>query len=131
MCILRFQKPNAAFKAECFIRQRAHRAYIDDISDEIVFQCFVYVGRNLGMLTAVKDSVLAFVGELIGCKHAAVAKYAAGHVQLNIRTDIVLFECAAVEFETCAFLSVFIAQILKLTFACLVTDRAIERVIDQ
>ena len=83
------------------------------------------------MVATVENAVLAFFGYLIGNVHAAVAEYAARHVQLDKGAEINLFKGATWKFVTGSFFSVLVAQILQVAFAGLVADGAIEGVVDE
>ena len=83
------------------------------------------------MVTPVEYAMLTFVGKLISHIHAAVAKNATRHMQLNVWTDVVFLKRSACEFVTCSFATMFVAEILKVTFTGLVADWTIERVVDK
>ena len=61
MRIYRLKEPNAVFEPEGLIRQRTHRAYVDDIPDKVVVQRCLDIGSDLGMVAAVEYSVNALV----------------------------------------------------------------------
>src|SRR5450631_3967436 len=83
------------------------------------------------MIATVEDSVLAFFCELVCYKHTAETEDATRHMQLNIGTDIVFFECPSLEFVSGSFSTVFITQVLQGTLAGLVADGAVQRMVDQ
>jgi hypothetical protein len=83
------------------------------------------------MITPVKHSVFTLFSQLIRNIHATVTKNAARHVKLYIWTEVVLFESTPFKFVPCCFGAVLVAEILQVTFARLVADWAIQRMIDE
>jgi hypothetical protein len=75
--------------------------------------------------------VNSFVGKLVSGEYTAIAKNAAGHVQLNIGTQIVLFKCTPWKFISGTFLTMFITQVLQVAFPGLVADGTIQGMVDE
>src|SRR6185437_15605793 len=65
MRIHRLQKPNAILEPKGLIRQRPHRAHIDDIADKIIVQRLLDKGRDLGMIAAIEYPMHALLRQLI------------------------------------------------------------------
>src|ERR1700712_1134090 len=86
---------------------------------------------NFRMIAAVENSVFAVRGKLIGDVHAAVAEDATRHVQLDVWTDVVFLKGSPFKLIPGAFGPVIVTQVLQRTFVGLVTDRAVERMIDE
>src|ERR1700761_3109494 len=61
MRVYGFQEPNAVLEAEGPVRQRPHRAHVDDIADKVMVQGLLYIGGDLGMVSAVEDAVFSFI----------------------------------------------------------------------
>ena len=83
------------------------------------------------MVAAMKDSVHAIVSQLLRHINTAVTKDTPGHVQFDIRTDVNFLKSTTLKFVARTFRTMFKSQILKMAFACLVADRAIQWVIEQ
>src|SRR5665213_87160 len=131
VCVLGFQKPDPVFEPESFIRQCAHGTNIDHVPDKVVFQRLMNIGRNFRMISSVQNTVFAFLGELIGHIHATVTEDAAGHVQLNIGTYVVLFKYTSFKLVPGSLFAVIVTQILQGTFSGLIADGTIQRMIDE
>ena len=82
------------------------------------------------MVPAVEYPVYALVRELVGHMGAAVTEDTTCHMQLYIRTDILLFKCPSFEFVAVAFFAMFVAQVLHVTFTGLIAKWAIERMVE-
>src|SRR5574343_493756 len=124
-------KPYTILESEGFIGERSYRTNINDVADKIVIQTFLNIGRDLGMIPAIEHTMYPLIGYLISRKHTTVAKNTAGHVELDILTQIVFLKRTTFEFVAGSFAAVFIAEVLQMTFTGLVTNGAIQRVIDQ
>src|SRR5688572_14602401 len=83
------------------------------------------------MIAAVKYAMFAFVSYLVRYINASIAKNATGHMQLDEWTKIHSVECSPFKFVTCTFFAMLVAEILQVTFSCLIADGTIKRVIDQ
>src|SRR5690606_22473797 len=131
VCIYRFQEPNTVFESESFIGQSTHRTNINHVSDEFIVQRFSQISRNFSVITTEHHTVLTTTGNLVSCFHATVTQNTTVHMQLDFVSDVLRLKCSSFEFVSCFFFSVFVAQILQLTFSGLVTNRTIQRVVDQ
>jgi hypothetical protein len=67
-----FEEPDAVFEPEGLVRKGAYRADVDDVADKVVVERFLNIGGDLGMVTAIENSVRAFVRQLIGRKDTAI-----------------------------------------------------------
>ena len=83
------------------------------------------------MVATAENAMLPLLRNLIGGVHTTVTKDAAGHVQLYVRPEVVLLESAPLELVAGACFTMFVTQILQVTFASLIANGAIERVIDE
>src|SRR5690606_2332054 len=131
VCIYRFQKPNTVFETESFIGQSTHRTNINHVSDEFIVQSFSQISRNFSVITTEHYTMFATIGNLVCRFHTTITQNTTVHVQLDFISDVLRRKCSSFEFVSCLFFSVFVAQILQLTFSCLVANRTIQRVVDQ
>src|ERR1044071_1229475 len=69
--------------------------------------------------------------ELLRYLYAAITKYAAVHVQLDLITNIDHFIFAPFEFKTGICFSVLVTQVLELALPRLIANRTIQGVIDE
>ena len=131
VCVHRLREPYTVLKAEGFIGEGANWTNINHVTDEFVVEGLLYISCDLRMISPVEDTMFAFVGELVRCIYATIAKDTTRHVQLDIITQVVRSKCAAFEFVTGTLFAMLIAEILQVAFTCLVADGAVERVVDQ
>ena len=112
-------------------RQRPHRAQVDDVALKVRIQRFVQVTGDLGILAAPRLTHLVNARDLGREAHAAGAGNAAGHLGRHQRAEVQILGRAlgfAVAREVDAIRH---RLILKVAFAALIADRAVERVVDE
>ncbi|MNR14959.1 hypothetical protein D3C85_1314630 [compost metagenome] len=83
------------------------------------------------MISAVHHTMNPVICQLICHIYTTVTQDTAVHVQFDLISDIDRIKGSAFLFVARSFFSVFETKILQMTFTCLVTNRAIQRVIDQ
>ena len=83
------------------------------------------------MVASIQNTMHSFISQLIRNISAAITKYAPHHVQLNVLTYIFFDKCSSFKLVSCTCLAMLITQVLQMTFACLITDGTIKRMIDQ
>src|SRR5690606_28261183 len=131
VCVHRLQEPNTVFETESFVGQSTHRTNINHVSDEFIVQSFSQISRNFSVITTEHHTVFTTTGNLVSRFHTTVTQNTTVHMQLDFISDVLRLKCSSFEFVSCLFFSVFVAQILQLTFSCLVANRTIQRVVDQ
>ncbi len=123
--------PGARAIAERLGIERAHRAQVDDVARELVFDGALDVGADLHVLAAARGAELLDAGDLGGEAHAARAVNAARHVGGHQRTQVLVLDHALAFVEARHVAAEAHGQILQLALATLVADRAIERMVDE
>ena len=73
------QLPRASVKGVGLRGQRAHRAHINQIARQFAFDCFLKIGGDFRILTAVDEAEIIDAGDLRGETHAARALNTPGH----------------------------------------------------
>src|SRR5690554_924113 len=131
MCIHRFGKPYPVLEAEGLVSQGTHRTYINHISGEIIVNRFLDIGRNFCPVTTVHNTVYPLLGQLICHKYTAETHDTTVHVQLDFISYIYTVKCTFGKFISGFSYPMLIRQVLQITFACLVTYRAIQWMVDQ
>ena len=71
-----------------------------------------------------------FIRNLVGRIHTTIAQNTARHVQLYVRANIPLLERPAIFFVTGRCFTMIEGKVLQITLTGLITDRAVERVVD-
>ena len=125
------QLPGAGGKRIGFRGQRTNRAKIDDIALQVRIQRLVQVGGDLRIFAATGLTHLSDAGDFSGETHAAGAGNAAGHGGADQRSQIQIIHGTLGFTEAGEVDAIGHRLILQVAFAALVTDRAIERVVDQ
>lgn len=112
MSIHWIEEPHPAFEAESPVSKRAHGAYVNHVSAEIVVNRSLNIGTDLHMVSTVEDAVYALVSELIGDVYTTEAHDTARHVELDVRANVNFFERAALKFIPRAGFAVLKCEIL-------------------
>ena len=73
----------------------------------------------------------AMIGDLICNKNTTVAKNTARHVQLYFIADVYFIKFTTVKLVTCFNCTMIKSQVLKIALPGLVTNRAIQRMVQQ
>src|SRR3546814_10709158 len=107
------------------------RAEIDDIARKLAGQRPFEVRRDLHVLAAADRAPLLHPGDFLGEADAARALDAAGHEGLDHRPHIFLADRPLVLLEARVAATIGHGLVLKVAFAALVADRAIEWVVDE
>ena len=125
------QFPRARRETERLGGQRPDRAQINHVAGQFGIHAAIEKGTDLGMLAAPQAAKLHDTGDLFAETHAARAVDAARHFGGDQRADVLVLHHALHLGVTRGVLAVAQRQILQFALAALVTDRAIERMIDQ
>src|SRR5688572_22450706 len=116
--------PSARAIAVRLVVQCADGAKVDDVAGELVVDALLYVRADLGPIAAKIGAELLDAGDLRAEAHAARAMDAARHVGRHERPQVLVFDDAlplGVARHTAAEAH---REILQLTFAALIADRA-------
>src|SRR5690606_10352841 len=124
-------KPNTVFKAKRFVRQCAHRTYVNDIAREVVVDSVLDVRGNFGSVATADDAMYAFLGQLVSYVHATITENTARHVQLYFVTDVDLIKRAPLKLITGSFHAVLVREVLQMAFSGLVANRTVQRVVNK
>ena len=111
--------------------QRAHGAQVDDIALHIAVERLVQIGDDLAVLAAAGLAHLGDARHFGGETHAAGARNAARHRRAHKRAEVDVIHGALWLFEPRLGNAVGHGLILKVAFAALIANRAIERVVDE
>ena len=111
--------------------QCADRAQVDHIGRKLVFRGLFEIGRDLHVLAAPDRADLVHARDFLAEAHAAGAVDAAGHDRLDQRPHIFLGHRALVLVIARGAATIGHRLILKVAFAALVADRAVERMVDE
>ena len=126
------QFPGAGAVAERPAGQGANRAGVDHVARQFGINRLADKGFNFCMLAAVRHAKFHDTGDFLAEAHAACALDAAAHfLHRNQGADILASHYALFFFVTRSAATITDCNILQLTLATLVADRAIQRVVDQ
>ena len=126
------QLPGAGAVAERFAGQRAHRANVDHVAGQLGVDRHADEGFNLRMFATVRHTKLHHAGDFLAKTHATRAVDAAAHLfHRDQWADILVKNHTFFFFVTRPAAAITHRQVLQLTLSALVTNWAIERVIDQ
>ena len=123
--------PRACFEAVRPRQQGTDRAKIDQIAGQFAGQRTFEIGGDLGIFAAEQHAHLRRARDLVRKADAARALDAAGHRRLDDRSHIFVFDRALVFVIAAVPATISHGLVLKIAFAALVADRAIERVVDE
>src|SRR5690606_36491945 len=104
---------------------------VDHVAREVVVNRLLYIGADLSVIAAVEDPVNAVICDLIRDIGTAVTQDATRHMQLDLVAYLVRFERSAFFLIARVGHAMRVGEVLKITFAGLIADRAIEGVIEQ
>ena len=125
------QFPRTSGERVRFRNQSTNRAEVNDVALHVRIECLVQVRCNLCIFATARLTHLGDTSDLSGKAHTPGARNTTGHVGFNERAEVQVVRRTfrfAVAREVYA---VSHCLILKVAFATLVTDRAIQRVVDQ
>ena len=111
--------------------QRADGADIDEVAGEFGAERFFDIGADFHRLAPAGGAEFGHAGHFGGEADAAGALDAARHHRFDERADILVLHRALLLVEAGAVLAIGHGLVLQVTFAALVADWAIERVVDQ
>ena len=124
--------PGAGLVTEGFAGQRADRADVDHVARQFGVHALADEGFDLGVLAAVRHAELHDASDLLAESHAAGTVDAAAHLLHGDQRPHVLAEHDALFFFVAGGATAIAhGQILELAFPALVTDGAIQWVVDQ
>ena len=129
--------PRPRLEPVILCRDGAHRTHIHQVSREQRVHALLLEGRDLAPISAIDDVDLRIGVDFPHEPHASRAENAAVAIEHQRRTEVhVGFHPFAVEHAPGKFHPAFVGteavpEVLQRTLAALVTDRAVERVIDQ
>ena len=107
-----------------------YRTNVNYISDEIIVQCFFDISRNFRMISSVHHAMFTFFVNWSASK--TQRKHMMHLFMCNwILSPISIGSKVLLKIQSRFFQTVIIAQILKFTFTCLVTNWTIQWVVDQ
>ena len=123
--------PGAGGEGIGFGCQRTNGAKINNISGQFAIQSLLQIGGNFHIFAAVDRAQILHPGHFRCKPDAARTMDAAGHGRLDQRTHV-LFRDGAFQLKITAGAGpVGHGLILQITFAALIADRAIQRMIDK
>ena len=125
------QFPGTGGKGVGFRDQRAHRTQVDDVALQVAVQRLAQIAGDLGILATAGLAHLGDARHLGGETDAACAADAARHVRFDQRTQVQILGCALGLAVARKIHAIGHRLILKIAFAALVADRAIQRVVDE
>ena len=127
----RGQLPRAGLELEHLVGQRADRTDVDHVARQLGGQRLAIVGADLQVLTAVHATQLLGTGNFVSEAHATGALDAAGHLGGDQRAHVLVGHHALALVEAAVRAAVAQRHVLQLALAALVTDRAVQRMVDQ
>ena len=126
------QLPGARRITERLGGQRAHRANINHVAGQFGIHRLANKGRNFGMHITVDHAQFHHAGHFLTETYATRAMDAAAHLFHRNEWANVLMEYNVLFFGVArTALTITDRQILQLAFAALITDRAIQRMVNQ
>ncbi len=126
------QLPGAGAVAEGLAGERADRADVDHVARQLGVDRTTDEGLDLGMLAAVGHAQFHHAGDFLAEAHAAGALDAAAHfLHGDQRADVLGEHHALFFFVARLARAIAHGQVLQLALTALVTDRAVQRVVDQ
>src|SRR5215472_426891 len=129
LCLL--QLPRASDEGIGLRCQRSDRAKIDDVGGQLRVERELDIGRDLHILATTGSAKLLDPSDLGHETNAARAMNAAGHMGFDQGAEILVADGPLVLLEPATVETVSHRLVLQIALAALVTNRAIERVIDQ
>ena len=123
--------PRTRLEAEHLVGQRAHRAHVDHVAGQLGGQRLAVEGTDLQVFAAVHAAQFVGAGDFGRHPDAAGAVDAAGHFAGDQRAQIFIGHGALALDKPVDRTAIAQRQILQLAFATLVTDRAVQRMVDQ
>src|SRR5215831_3220031 len=111
--------------------QRSDRTKIDDVGGQLRVERQLDISRDLHILATTGGPKLLNAGDLGHETNAARAMNAAGHMGFDQWTEILVANGPLVLLEPATVETVSHRLVLQIALAALVTNRAVERVIDQ
>ena len=124
--------PGTRAVTERLARERAHRADVDHVARQLGIHRLPDKGFDFGVFTTVRHAQLHHAGHFLAKAHAAGAVDATAHfLHGNQRTDVLVEHHALLFFVARGTAAVAHGQILQLAFTALVTNGAIQRVVDE
>ena len=82
------------------------------------------------MITTPQYAMHAMISDLISNHHTTITEDAPVHIEFDMITNINRFESSSILNSSCLLKAVLIREILKIAFAGLIADRAIEGMIN-
>ena len=125
------QFPGTGLEAERPGGQGAHRADINHIARQFGFKRALDIGTDFHVLAAARRTQFQLAGHFLQQSDTAGAMDTTRHVGGNQRTDERVPDHAFVFGKARHVTAIFQCQVLQFAFTTLVTDRAIQRVVDQ
>ena len=127
-----FQEPDAHFETEIGRGERGYRADIDRVKRVIVFQPFAGVRGQHGVTASIDEPDDVVVRDLLTETNATRAENAAFVIERDSRPEHNIFRFLHFVLQKARLRSAEIdAELLQSTFAGLVANRTIERMIDE
>ena len=123
--------PRPRLEAEWLGSQRTDRTDIDDISRQLGFQRAGHIGANLEVLTPAGTTKLRQARHFITEPHAAGAVNTTGHIRRDQRPEVLVFHHPLSFIEARYVAAVAHGNVLQLTLAALIANRAVERMVDE
>ena len=125
------EEPHALLIEEVLIAQRTDRAQVDNVAREFVVQGKARQNIDLFVAAAVDDHQLARAADLAAEAHAARAHHATVDEQGDGIPHVAAAAGERADVGAALVLPMLEVIILQTAFACLVADRAVDRMIDQ
>lgn len=106
-------------------------AKVNDIAGKLVVDHSLNVGRNFILLAAHDLTKSKLTSDQLGEADASSAVNAAGHRCLDQRSEVLVLDTALVLHEAAFCVAVDSRDVLEITLATLVTNRAVKRMISK
>ena len=127
-----FQEPDAHFEAEIGRSQRAHGANVDGVKRIIVAQRPARMRGQNCVTAAIHEPKYVVMRDLLAKTDAARAENAALVVKRHPRAELHRFRLFHFVLQETRFRTAIVdTEFLQTTFASLIADRAIKRVVDE
>ena len=123
--------PRAHLEDLRLLQKRADRADVREIARELARDRALEIGGDLAVLAAIKHADFRHAGDLIREADAARALDAARHRGLDDRPHIFVVDGTLVLLVAGEAAAIGYRLVLKIAFAALVADRAVERMVDE